>query len=172
MTINNTLSIPSALKQERPNDYYRNAVTIGWPKDAFGRPEHIEGQYYQAVVFRDGGHTAAARKLVRLLVEDGWLEQYLMSAGDRLLPPSKRMLEQPFWLDPRDPHRLRAAVQAMTEPHVWRSYGLDQEQEVRVSREGDFMGLSAAAHRVVVDGLTPERAADEAIAHIEQLLGE
>jgi hypothetical protein len=29
-----------------------------------------------------------------------------------------------------------------------------------------------AVHRVVVDGLTPERATDEAIARIEQLLSE
>jgi multiple sugar transport system substrate-binding protein len=172
MTINNTLSVPNTLKHERPDDYYRNAITIGWPKDAFGRTEHIDGVYFQAVVFKDGQNTAAAKELVRFLVGDGWLAQYLMSAGDRLLPPSKTMLDQPFWLDPRDPHRLRAAIQAMTEPHVSRSYGLDREQEVRVGREGLFMGLSAAVQRVVVDGLTPEQAVNEVIAHVEQLLGE
>jgi multiple sugar transport system substrate-binding protein len=171
-TINNTLSIPNTLKHERPDDYYRNAITIGWPKDAFERTAHIDGTYFQAVVFKDGQHTAAAKELVRFLVGGGWLAQYLMSAGDRLLPPSKMMLDQPFWLDPRDPHRLRAAVQAMTEPHVSRSYGLDREQEARVGREGLFMGLSAAVHRVVVDGLTPEQAADEVIARIKQVLSE
>jgi multiple sugar transport system substrate-binding protein len=172
MTINNTLSIPNTLKHERPDDYYRNAITIGWPKDAFGRTEHIDGTYFQAVVFKDGQHTVAAKELVRFLVQEGWLTQYLMSVGDRLLPPSKRMLDQPFWLDPTDPHRLRAAVQALTEPHVSRSYGLDREQEASVGREGIFLGLSAAVHRIVADGLTPEQAADEAIARVKQLLSE
>jgi multiple sugar transport system substrate-binding protein len=172
MTINNTLSIPRALKDERPDDYYRNAITIDWPKDTFGRPERIAGTYTQAVVFKDGGHTAAAEEFVRFLVGDGWLAQYVMSAGDRLLPPSRQMLEQPFWLDPGDPHRLRAAMQAATQPHVWSTYGLDWEQEARLERESEFTGLGAAVHRVVVEGLTPEQAADEAIARVKQILSE
>ena len=49
---------------------------------------------------------------------------------------------------------------------------LDWEQEVRLEREREFTGLGAAVHRVVVDGLTPEQAADEAIARVKQLLSE
>ncbi len=33
-------------------------------------------------------------------------------------------------------------------------------------------GLGGVDHRVVADGLTPEQAADEAIARVKQLLGE
>jgi predicted PurR-regulated permease PerM len=33
-----TLSIPAALKRERPDDYHQNAVTIEWPDGANGRP--------------------------------------------------------------------------------------------------------------------------------------
>jgi multiple sugar transport system substrate-binding protein len=31
MTLNNTLSIPNALKRERPVDYYENTATLEWP---------------------------------------------------------------------------------------------------------------------------------------------
>ena len=31
MTPNHTLSIPNALKRERPDDYYKNTATIEWP---------------------------------------------------------------------------------------------------------------------------------------------
>jgi multiple sugar transport system substrate-binding protein len=172
MTINNTLSIPSALKASRPTDYYKNSITIGWPSDAFGRPERLDGSYYPAVVFKDGGHTAAALALVRFLVWDGGLARYLTSAGDRILPPSTKLLDQPFWLDPRDPHRLRAAAQARTEPHVWGTYGLDREQWVRLQHQGRSTFLSTAVHRVVVDDRTPEQAADEAIARVKQILNE
>ncbi len=171
MTINDTLTIPNMLKFSRPDDYYRNAITIGWPKDAFGRPEHIEGGYFKAGVFKDGGHTQAAEELVRFLVGDGGLVQYLTEGGDGLLSPSRRMLDQPFWLDPRDPHRLRAAVQAMSEPHLWLAYGLDRAQQVRLERIGQFTAYSTAVHRIAADGLTPEQAADEAIARVKQLLG-
>jgi multiple sugar transport system substrate-binding protein len=171
MTINTTLSIPSALKASRPDDY-SNTITIAWPKDTFGRPEHIEGEYAQAVVFKDGGHTAAAEEFVRFLVADGGLVRYLTEAGDRLLPPSRKMLDQPFWLDPRDPHRLQAVVQLLSQPHVWSFYGLDREEDVRLEREGPLWGFSTAVHRIVADGLSPEQAADEAIAQVKQLLSE
>ena len=42
MTLNQTLSIPIALKRERPEDYYKNAVTIEWPSGAYGQPLVIE----------------------------------------------------------------------------------------------------------------------------------
>ena len=38
MTVNPSLSIPGALRATRPEDYYRNAITIDWPSDAYGRP--------------------------------------------------------------------------------------------------------------------------------------
>src|SRR3954452_3791824 len=172
MTINESLSIPSALKTARPNDYYENAVTIDWPSDVFGRPEHIYGGYLQAVVFRDGGHTAAAKEFVRFLVQHGGLARYLTEAGDRLLPPSRKMLDQPFWLDPDAPHRMRSTIQAISRPHVWLQYGLDRDQQARLEHVGRFTGWGEAVHRVVADGLSSEQAADEVIARVHQLLGE
>jgi multiple sugar transport system substrate-binding protein len=38
MTVNQTLSIPNALKRERPEDYRKNAATIDWPEGADGQP--------------------------------------------------------------------------------------------------------------------------------------
>src|SRR4051794_22163830 len=43
MTINETLSIPIAIRRERPADYLANVATIAWPSDAYGRPLHVEG---------------------------------------------------------------------------------------------------------------------------------
>jgi multiple sugar transport system substrate-binding protein len=76
MTPNMTLSIPGALKRERPNDYYRNAVTIDWPKGAHGRPLVIEGFVSRAVVFRAGTNPALAGEFVRFLVGEGWLAHW------------------------------------------------------------------------------------------------
>lgn len=56
MTPNATLSIPNALKATRPEDYYDNAVTIDWPKGAYGQPLVIETVLDRAAVFRDGEH--------------------------------------------------------------------------------------------------------------------
>jgi multiple sugar transport system substrate-binding protein len=83
MTVNGTLSIPAALKRERPDDYYRNAATIDWPAAVNGEPLALHGYVARAVVFKDGGHTAAAEDFVRFLAEGGWLAHWLSFAGDR-----------------------------------------------------------------------------------------
>jgi multiple sugar transport system substrate-binding protein len=65
MTANTTLSIPAALKRERPDDYQRNAATIDWPGALNGGPLVIYGFINRGMVFKDGGHGAAAEQFVR-----------------------------------------------------------------------------------------------------------
>ena len=69
-----------------------------------------------AVVFKDGGNVATAKEFVRFLVAEGWLAHYLDFSGERMLPPMPKLLEQPFWLDPSDPHRMAAVMQVSSRP--------------------------------------------------------
>ena len=87
MTPNETLSIPNALKRERPEDYYENTATIEWPLGPSGEPFPIMGTVFPAVVFKDGGNVATAEEFVRFLVSEGWLMHYLNFSGERMLPP-------------------------------------------------------------------------------------
>ncbi len=116
MTPNQTLSILNALRTERPEDYYKNAVTIEWPDGADGRPLAIETGVYSATAFKAGGHVPLAKEFVRFLVEDGWLAHYLDFSQDRYMPSMPKLLDAPFWLDPSDPHRMPAAIQFLTRP--------------------------------------------------------
>jgi hypothetical protein len=84
-------------------------------------------------------------------------------------------VQYPFWLDPTDPHRLRAAQQVAEEPHIYRLFpGLDFAQESRLERSGPFWGFSEAftASSSTASNLTPGQAADELIARIKQILKE
>ena len=86
MTPNYSLSIPNALKRERPDDYYKNTATIEWPLGPAGEPFPISGFVFSAVVFKDGGNVATAKEFVRFLVAEGWLMHYLDFSGERMLP--------------------------------------------------------------------------------------
>jgi multiple sugar transport system substrate-binding protein len=170
MTPNTTLSIPSALKQARPDDYYHNAATIDWPNGRDGQPMVIDGFLYRAVVFKAGRNPELAVRFVRFLAEEGWLAHWLTFAGDRRMPPMRKLIDQPFWLDPSDPHRMRAAIQILTRPHLFNMDVRDQEW-----LSGPIWGelvWAKAVHRVVTDGISPEQAVDEAIARIKQILSE
>jgi multiple sugar transport system substrate-binding protein len=170
MTTNNTLSIPNALKRERPDDYYRNVATIEWPLGPFGDSFPIEGAMFQSVVFKDGGHAATAEEFVRFLVAEGWLMHYLDFSGERMLPSIPALLDQPFWLDPRDRHHMVAAMQAESRPlaHNYAlasgNLGHDKIFQERV--------WAKAIHRIVTENITPEQAVDDAIARIKQILSE
>ena len=170
MTPNATLSIPGALRTARPDDYYRNAATIDWPDGANGQPLVIDGGFAHAVVFKAGKNPALAERL-RPLPRRGRLARPLADfAGDRWLPPMRKLVEQPFWLDPSDPHRMRAAIQILTRPHQYRSGVRDQEWRSGRIWEEEIWGN--AVHRVVAEGISPEQAVDEAIARIKQILSE
>jgi multiple sugar transport system substrate-binding protein len=171
MTLNATLSIPNQLRAERPEDYHRNAATIEWPRNVIGGPLAHPGSADVAVAFREGGNPALAKAFVRFLVEDGWLAHWLDFSRDRILPPMQKLIDQPFWLDPSDPHRMRSAIQALSQPHSYGWWGIGRDQERRFYL-ADAPIMGTAVHRVAAEGWSPERAADEAIARIKQILSE
>ena len=170
MTPNPTLSIPNALKRERPEDYYKNTTTIDWPLGPSGEAFPIEGRIYQAVVFKGGGHMATAKELVRFLVAEGWLMHYLDFSGERMLPSIPALLDSPFWLDPSDRHHMAAAMQAATRPlaHFYTAASGDLGHN-EIYNEGVW---AKAIHRIVTEGISPEQAVDQAIARIKQILAE
>jgi multiple sugar transport system substrate-binding protein len=170
MTPNPTLSIPGALRATRADDYYQNAATIDWPEGANGQELVIEGLIVRAVIFKVGRNPELAGEFVRFLVQEGWLAHWLTFAGDRFMPTMRKLVEQPFWLDPSDPHRMRAAIQLLSRPHLMNMDVRDNEwRSVAIWGENVW---GKAVHRVVTDGISPEQAVDEAIARIKQILAE
>ena len=170
MTPNTTLSIPSALRTARPDDYRRNAVTIDWPAAANGEPLVIVGYVMRGVVFRTSGNPALAEDFVHFLAEEGWLAHWLDFAGDRFMPPMRKLVEQPFWLDRTDPHRMRAAIQMLTRQHLMNQDVRDHEWQSSQLRRENVWGQ--AVHRVVAEGISPAQAVDEAILRIKQILSQ
>jgi multiple sugar transport system substrate-binding protein len=170
MTPNSSLSITGALRATRPDDYYKSTATIDWPNRVDGQTLVIEGGVQRAVVFRAGGNPALASDFVRFLAQEGWLAYWLDFAGERWFPPMRKLVDQPFWLDPSDPHRMRAAIQILTQPQLLEEDVRDHEWRWGLIPEENVWGK--AVHRVATEGISPEQAVDEAIARIKQILSE
>jgi multiple sugar transport system substrate-binding protein len=170
IVLNDTLSIPNALKRERSEDYYKNTATTEWPLGPDGEAFPIFGEVWGAVVFKDGRHVDAAKELVRFLVAEGWLAHYLDFAGERFMPPMQKLREGPLWLDPSDPHRMAAVMQIAARP--------TQYEYIVVSGDWRYdlvwqeLVWAKAIRRVAAEGISPEQAVDEAIARIKQILAE
>ena len=170
MTPNETLSAVNALKDDRPEDYFQNIATIEWPLGPTGNAFAILSSVYPAVVFKDGAHVGAAKEFVRFLVGEGWLAHYLNFSGQRLLPAISKLLDQPFWLDPADPHLMAAVMQLASRPtlHHYAAASGEWRHDL-VDKEAVW---AQAIHRVAADGISPAQAVDEAIARIKQILAE
>ena len=163
MTANESLSIPNALRAERPEDYYKNTATIEWPDGADGQPLAIVIGFCSAAAFKAGGHVPLAKDFVRFLVEDGWLAHWLDFSGDRFLPPMPKLLDAPFWLDPERP-APHGRGDPVPDPsaHLQVFGGAPAIRDICWSdREHVWAN---AVHRVAAEGISPAQAVDEAIA--------
>jgi multiple sugar transport system substrate-binding protein len=170
MTANDTLSIPNTLKRERPEDYYQNTATIDWPLGPNGEAFAIHGYVQPGIVFKDGGNPTTAKEFVRFLMADGWLAHYLDFSGERYLPAMSALSNQPFWLDPGDPHRMAAAMQVNSRPMQY-DYAV-VSGDWRHDLVWQELVWAKAIHRVVTENISPEQAVDEAIARIKEILSE
>ncbi len=171
MVTNPTLSIPNMLREERPDDYYRNAATIEWPRNTFGGPLVITGGATAPSCSKRAATAPRPKSSCASWWRTAGSHTGSTSRGDRLLPPMRKLVEQPFWLDPSDPHRMRSAMQTLTQPHSYGWWGVRRDHERRFDlAEPRFW--RTAVHRVAAEGCSPEQAVDEAIARIKQILSE
>ena len=170
MLPNDTLSVPTAFKSERPEDYNENTATVSWPDGADGEPLAIRTYFLSAVAFKARGHVPLAKELVRFLVGEGWLAHYLNFSGERMLPAMPKLLDQPFWLDPSDRHHMASAIQFLTRPRA-HNYAVASGNPRHLVVDGERVWANAI-HRVAAEGISPEQAVDAAIARIKQILSE
>ena len=87
------------------------------------------------------------------------------------MPPMRKLVEQPFWLDPSDPHRMRAAIQILTRQHLMNMNVRDHEwQSDRIYKENVW---GNAVHCVVDRGhQPPSRRSTRRSPRIKQILAE
>jgi multiple sugar transport system substrate-binding protein len=168
MTINQTLSVTSALRDDRPDDYYKNIVTIGWPNGASGKLYSIETSIFRAVIPKNAANVGNAKEFLVFLLSEGRLGGFIEASLGRVLPPMPSLLESEFWQDDTDPHRT-AAVRQMRERPVPYSY---------IAATGDLRHAEAdpiwamAVSRVAAEDSPPDKVADDAIAHIKKVLSQ
>ena len=91
---------------------------------------------------------------------------YLDFSAERILPAMSALINQPFWLDPSDPHRMASVIQISSRPlaHELRRVAGDWRYQL-VNEEYVW---AKAVHRVAAEGISPEQAVDEAIARIKR----
>lgn len=164
MTPNLTLSIAAAVRQD-PDIYRYKLGTIELPNKPSGKPMRRLVAVRQAVLFAESRNQKLAKDFLAYLIRPEVTGEYLKAAGGRNLPVNKQVWTDPFWTDPTDPHistAMKELIQGQTRPFYYvqnPAYSLVLEENI----------WGKALNRIVIDGISPKQAADEAIKQIEQI---
>jgi multiple sugar transport system substrate-binding protein len=95
------------------------------------------------------------------------VNEYLKSGLGRFLPPMPEVAKNdPFWLDPADPHRVAYTTEGVLEPTV--PYYPVFNPGVAEANAQQIWG--AAEADVIREGMTPEAAAEKALKRMGAIL--
>jgi multiple sugar transport system substrate-binding protein len=165
MNLDGTISTELALYSKK--EQYDDISTLALPLDNASKP--IPSQLGVGAVFVPKGakNVDVAKDLLKYMIEPKVLNEYLKVGLGRWLPTMPDLVKNdPFWLDPRDPHRSTYARQGMIEPTVPNypcfnpGYAEANAQQIWGTAEAD----------VIREGMTPQAAAEKALNRIGTIL--
>ena len=167
MTPNTTLSIPAAVRKEVDVDIKKLGI-VEFPNKPNGEPiDHLVA-INSVVLLKDSPHQETAKDFLRYLVKPDTLSNYLKASGGRYLPVIDTVWETLGWQDSPDEHFATAAktvIEGQTRP-----FNIAINPAYTVILQKNVWGQ--ALNSIVVDKISPEQAADKAIAQIEEIFAE
>jgi multiple sugar transport system substrate-binding protein len=165
MDLDGTISTEIAMIHDP--DKYNDAVTLGLPKDNSGNeipsPLTVGGCFMP----KGGQNPGVAKEFVSYVIQPKVAAQYLKAGLARWLPAIPSIVkDDPWWADPKDPHRLAYVQQGVLGKTLPRHYAYNPGMS-----EANAAQIWGTAHASVIrDNVSPEAAADVALKHIGTIL--
>ena len=167
MTPNPSLSIPGKWLDDKNEDAYYNKIrTVEWPDGPNGEPITYIASVKQAVIFTDSKNKAGAKSFIGFLIQPENLGPYIEGAFGRWYPVMPELANTPFWTDTKDPHKSVAHRQYTQRPIV----PFPQVYNYKVGAVQAENVWGRAMGRILLENWTAEKAADEMVARIKELL--
>ena len=165
-TTNATLSIPAALRQDS-NAYRHQLGIVELPNKPNGEPMRHIFLVEQAVIFDDAKHPELAKDFLLYLTQPKVINTFVKESL-RLSPVYISAYDDPYWTNPEDPHNS-TATKTLTKSEIRPIYPANSPAYSIVLQE-NIWGQSL--EKIVLNNITAEQAADEAIARIKEIFAE
>lgn len=164
MSPNDTISISVAVMGNK-KEYYDDLVTAPFPLSNEGKQVPALLGVELAFIAKNAKNPELAKDFLRYLITPAHLGEYLKQARGRWLPVMPSIVHNdPYWLDPKDPHRPPAVRQGVLGPtQTW--FYVYNPAYAQVDAEHVF----GVAEGDVINGMAPEQAVDKAFKRIEQI---
>jgi multiple sugar transport system substrate-binding protein len=146
--------------------YYHDIVTMGLPLSNDGKPLPSQTGSFCGLIPKGAKNVEVAKDFLKYLIQPKVLDEYLKTGLGRNLPAMPGIAkDDPWWLDPKDPHRgpyIRQGLLGPTVPTFWTSnpaYAQVQNEHV----------WQTAWAEIMKDGAAPQAAAEKAFKRVEEI---
>ena len=165
MDLDGTISTELAMIHDP--EKYDDAVTLGLPNDNAGKPIPSPLTVGGAIIPKGGKNVAVAKEFLKYVIQPKVAAAYLKSGLARWLPAIPSIVkDDPWWTDPKDPHRRAYVTQGVLGKTVPRFYAYNPGMS-----EANAAQVWGTAHASVLrDNVSPEAAADAALKRIGAIL--
>jgi multiple sugar transport system substrate-binding protein len=167
IVMDNDGTISTELAMIHDPDRYNDAVVMGLPNDNAGKPIASPLTVGGAFIPKGGQNPAVAKEFVKYVIQPEVAGKYVKSGLARWLPAVPAIVHKdPWWTDPKDPHRLAYVKQGVLGETVPRFYAYNAG--VSEANAAQIWGTAHAS--VIRDNVHPEVAAETALKHIAAIL--
>jgi multiple sugar transport system substrate-binding protein len=167
MTPNNTISISVAVMDHK-DWYYNDIASMQMPNDNAGKPVAALLGVELGFIPKGAKNVDAAKDFLRYLIQPSILASYLKESKGRWLPVMPSIVKNdPYWLDPSDPHRSVSVRQGVVGPTLTWPYVFNPAY-AQVQAEHVF----AVASNDVINGMPLDKAVDKAFARVEAIFSQ
>ncbi len=165
MDFDGTISTEVAIIADK-QAYYHDIVTMGLPLSNEGKPVPAQVGVVCALIPQGAKNVPVAKDFVKYFIQPNVVNEYLKVGLGRFLPVMPSIAKNdPFWLDPKDPHRpvyVREGLLGPTLPSFWAFNPAVAEIESQ-----EIWGEAEA--NIIRGGMTPEAATEKAFNQAEAI---
>ena len=165
MDLDGSLSTEVAIIKDE-QAYYHDIVTMGYALNNDGKPVPAQQGSLCGLIPKAAKNVAVAKDFLKYLIQPQVLNELLKTGLGRNLPAMPAIVKNdPWWLDPKDAHRVAYVRQGLFSPTVptfWTSnpaYAQVQNEHV----------WQTAWAEIIQDSATPQAAAEKAFKRVEEI---
>ena len=148
---------------------YNDIVTMPLAQSNDGKPVPALTQNLCGLIPKGAKNIDVAKDFLKFLIQPKVLDDYLRTGLGRRVPPMPSIAKNnPWWLDPKDPHRVAYTTQLLLRPTVPDFFSFNPGY-ARVENEHVWQ---AAWADIIRNGMAPDAAADKAFKRITQIFAE
>jgi multiple sugar transport system substrate-binding protein len=166
MDLDGTISTEVAVLSQGKKEDYDNIVTMGLALSNDGKPVPSQAGAFSGLIPKGAKNVDVAKEALKFLLQPKVNNELLKTGLARRVPSMPSTVkDDPWWQDPKDPHRVAYVQQALLSPTVPQFWAYNPAF-AQVQNEHVFPNAWA---EVVKDGATPQAAAEKAFKRAEEI---